>query len=176
MARGINKVILIGNLGSDPEVRYLPSGNAVANLNVATSESWKDRQTGEQQERTEWHRVVIFGKLAEIAGQYLRKGSKVYLEGKLQTRKWQDQQGQDRYSTEVVIDINGQMQMLDGRGGSADYDSPGGAAPAPRQSPPPANAPAAGNAPASGRPAQPATGGGAQKPAFDDDFDDDIPF
>ena len=119
MARGINKVILIGNLGSDPEVRYLPSGNAVANLNVATSESWKDRQTGEQQERTEWHRVVIFGKLAEIAGQYLRKGSKVYLEGKLQTRKWQDQQGQDRYSTEVVIDINGQMQMLDGRSDSA---------------------------------------------------------
>ena len=119
MARGINKVILIGNLGSDPEVRYLPSGNAVANLNVATSESWKDRQTGEQQERTEWHRVVIFGKLAEIAGQYLRKGSKVYLEGKLQTRKWQDQQGQDRYTTEVVIDINGQMQMLDGRSDSA---------------------------------------------------------
>ena len=119
MARGVNKVIIVGNLGGDPEVKYLPSGNAVANLNVATSESWKDKQTGEQQVRTDWHRVVIFGKLAEIAGQYLHKGSKVYLEGKLQTRKWQDQQGQDRYTTEVVIDINGQMQMLDGRSDSA---------------------------------------------------------
>ncbi|WP_281648754.1 single-stranded DNA-binding protein [Parendozoicomonas sp. Alg238-R29] len=116
MARGgVNKVILVGNLGGDPEVRFTPNGNAVTNLSIATSESWRDKQTGQQQERTEWHRVVIFGKLAEIAGQYLRKGSKVYLEGKLQTRKWQDQQGQDRYSTEVVIDINGQMQMLDGR-------------------------------------------------------------
>lgn len=114
--RGVNKVILIGNLGNNPDVRFTPNGGAIANLSVATSESWKDRNTGQAQEKTEWHRVVIFGKLAEIAQQYLRKGSKVYLEGKLQTRKWQDQQGQDRYSTEVVIDgFNGQMQMLDGR-------------------------------------------------------------
>ena len=116
MARGVNKVILIGNLGNDPDVRFTPNGGAVANLSIATSESWKDRNTGQQQDRTEWHRVVIFGKLAEIAQQYLRKGSKVYLEGKLQTRKWQGQDGQDRYTTEIVIDgFSGQMQMLDGR-------------------------------------------------------------
>lgn len=113
--RGVNKVILVGTLGRDPEVRYTPNGNAIANLSVATSEQWTDKQTQERQERTEWHRVVIFGKLAEIAGQYLRKGSQVYLEGKLQTRKWQDQSGQDRYSTEIVLDVNGQMQMLGGR-------------------------------------------------------------
>ncbi|HDS1207506.1 TPA: single-stranded DNA-binding protein [Shewanella algae] len=110
-ARGVNKVILVGNLGQDPEVRYMPNGNAVANITVATSESWKDQQ-GQQQERTEWHRVVMYGKLAEIAGEYLRKGSQVYLEGKLQTRKWQDQSGQDKYTTEVVIDMGGTMQML----------------------------------------------------------------
>ena len=124
MARGgVNKVILVGNLGGDPEVRYTPNGSAVTNLSIATSESWRDKQTGQQQERTEWHRVAMFGKLAEIAGQYLRKGSKVYIEGKLQTRKWQDQQGQDRYTTEIVVDINGQMQMLDSRseGGNAGY-------------------------------------------------------
>ena len=115
MARGVNKVILIGNLGSDPETRYTPNGSAVCNLTVATSERWKDKQTGQPQEKTEWHRVVVFGKLAEIASQYLAKGSKVYIEGKLQTRKWQDQQGQDRYTTEVVVDINGQLQMLDSR-------------------------------------------------------------
>ena len=114
MARGVNKVILIGNLGQDPEVRYMPNGNAVANVTLATSESWKDRNTGEQQERTEWHRVVFFRRLAEIAGEYLKKGSKVYIEGKLQTRKWQDQNGQDRYTTEIVAD---EMQMLDSRGG-----------------------------------------------------------
>lgn len=114
MARGINKVILIGNLGRDPEVRYTPNGNAVANISIATSESWKDKQTGEQQERTEWHRVVMFGRLGEIAGEYLKKGSKVYVEGKLQTRKWQDQNGQDRYSTEVIAN---EMQMLDSKGG-----------------------------------------------------------
>jgi single-strand DNA-binding protein len=113
--RGVNKVILVGTLGRDPEVRYTPNGNAIANLNLATSEQWTDKQSGERQERTEWHRVVIFGKLAEIAGQYLKKGSQVYLEGKLQTRKWQDQSGQDRYSTEVVLDAGGQMQMLGGR-------------------------------------------------------------
>lgn len=117
--RGVNKVILVGTLGRDPEVRFAANGTAIANLNVATSEQWNDRATGEKQERTEWHRVVIFGKLAEIAQQYLHKGSQVYLEGKLQTRKWQDQStGQDRYSTEVVLDINGTMQMLGGaRGG-----------------------------------------------------------
>ena len=126
MARGgVNKVILVGNLGADPRVSYTPSGNAVANLSLATSESWRDK-SGEMQERTEWHRAVIFGKLADIAGQYLRKGSKVYLEGKLQTRKWQDQQGQERYTTEIVVDINGQMQMLDGRqeSGAAGDQSP----------------------------------------------------
>ncbi|WP_219017714.1 single-stranded DNA-binding protein [Shewanella algae] len=113
-SRGVNKVILVGNLGQDPEVRYMPNGNAVANITVATSESWKDQQ-GQQQERTEWHRVVMFGKLAEIAGEYLRKGSQVYLEGKLQTRKWKDQSGQDKYTTEVVVDMGGTMQMLGGR-------------------------------------------------------------
>ena len=113
---GVNKVIVLGNLGQDPEVRFMPSGGAVANLTVATSESWKDKQTGEQKEKTEWHKVAIFGKLAEIAGEYLKKGSKVYLEGSLQTRKWQNQQGQDQYTTEVVVQgFNGVMQMLDGK-------------------------------------------------------------
>lgn len=110
-SRGVNKCIILGNLGQDPEVRYMPNGNAVANITVATSESWKDQQ-GQQQDRVEWHRVVLFGKLAEIAGEYLRKGSQVYLEGKLQTRKWKDQSGQDRYTTEIVIDQSGSMQML----------------------------------------------------------------
>lgn len=117
MARGINKVILIGNLGQDPDTRYTPNGNAVVNLNLATDESYKDRQTGQMVPRTEWHRVVLFGKVAEVAGQYLRKGSKVYIEGRLQTRKWQNKEGQDVYTTEIVVDINGQMQMLDSRGG-----------------------------------------------------------
>ncbi len=126
--RGVNKVILVGTLGRDPEVRFAANGTAIANLNVATSEQWNDRATGEKQERTEWHRVVIFGKLAEIAQQYLHKGSQVYLEGKLQTRKWQDQTtGQDRYSTEVVLDINGTMQMLGGaRGGQGGAPMGGG--------------------------------------------------
>jgi single-strand DNA-binding protein len=115
MARGINKVILIGNLGADPEVRYMPSGSAVANISVATTESFKDRETGQQQERTEWHRVALFGRLGEIAGEYLRKGSQVYIEGRLRTRKWQDKQGNDRYSTEIIAD---EMQMLGGRGGA----------------------------------------------------------
>jgi single-strand DNA-binding protein len=113
MARGINKVILVGNLGGDPEVRYTASGSAVTNINMATSESWRDKQSGEMQERTEWHRVVMFGKLAEIAGEYLKKGRQVYVEGKLQTRKWQGQDGQDRYTTEVVAN---EMQMLGGGG------------------------------------------------------------
>src|SRR5579863_9793806 len=116
MARGINKVILIGNLGADPETRAMPSGSTVANLRIATSESWRDKQTGEQQERTEWHRVALFGRLAEIATEYLRKGSQVYIEGSLRTRKWQDKQGQDRYSTEIV---GNELQMLGGRGMSA---------------------------------------------------------
>jgi single-strand DNA-binding protein len=115
MARGINKVILIGNLGADPETRAMPSGTTVANLRVATSESWRDKQSGEQQERTEWHRVALFGRLAEIAGEYLRKGSQVYIEGSLRTRKWQDKQGNERYSTEI---IGNELQMLGGRGGA----------------------------------------------------------
>ncbi len=116
---GVNKVIIIGNLGKDPEVRFMPSGGAVANITVATSDTWKDKQTGEQKEKTEWHRVAIFGKLAEIAGEYLKKGSKVYIEGALQTRKWQNQQGQDQYTTEIVVQgFNGTMQMLDSRGGA----------------------------------------------------------
>lgn len=133
MAGSVNKVILIGNLGRDPEVRTMQNGNKVANLNLATSETWKDRQTGERREKTEWHRVVIFGPIAEVAERYLRKGSKVYIEGQLQTRKWTDQSGQDRYTTEVVVQgIGGVMTMLDspaggGRGaGGGDYDSAGG--------------------------------------------------
>ncbi|MEL6722488.1 MAG: single-stranded DNA-binding protein [Pseudomonadota bacterium] len=148
MARGINKVILIGNLGQDPEVRYMPSGVAVCNVSIATSESWKDKSTGEPVERTEWHRVVMFRRLAEIAGEYLKKGSKVYVEGRLQTRKWQDQQGQDRYTTEVIAD---NMQMLDGRaGGSADFAA---------------------------APAAPSGGASApQPPMANNGFDDDVPF
>jgi len=116
-SRGVNKVIILGNLGQDPEVRFLPNGSAVANITVATSESWKDKQTGEPKEKTEWHSVSLFGKLAEVAGEYLKKGSKVYIEGQLQTRKWQNQQGQDQYKTEVVVQgFNGVMQMLDSRG------------------------------------------------------------
>jgi single-strand DNA-binding protein len=162
MSRGVNKVILIGNLGNEPEVRYMPSGDAVANVSLATSESWKDKNTGEMQERTEWHRVVFFGKLAEIVKQYLHKGSKIYVEGKLRTRKWQSQDGQDRYTTEVVVDINGTMQMLDGRpgGGSSvafdDAPTRGQASSAPSRSGPP---PGASVQDSGGMP-----------------FDDDIPF
>jgi single-strand DNA-binding protein len=114
-SRGVNKVILVGNLGADPETRFMPSGGSVTNLRLATSESWKDKQTGQPQERTEWHRVVFFNRLAEVAAEYLRKGSKVYVEGSIRTRKWQDQSGQDRYTTEIV---GSEMQMLDSRGGS----------------------------------------------------------
>lgn len=117
-SRGVCKVILIGYLGQDPEIRYIPNGGAVANLTLATSETWRDKQTGEMREKTEWHRVVIFGKLAEIAGEYLKKGSQIYVEGSLQTRKWTDQSGQDRYTTEVVVNIGGTMQMLGGNGGN----------------------------------------------------------
>ncbi len=159
MARGINKVILIGNLGQDPEVRFTPSGTAVANLNLATTDTWMDRQSGQRQERTEWHRVVMFNKTAEIAQQYLKKGSKVYIEGRLQTRKWQDQNGQDRYSTEIVAN---DMQMLDGRSG----DFQGGSAPQNNydQNSAPQHAPAQNyptqNNPAQNSPAQNSQGGG----------------
>ncbi|MFP4602000.1 MAG: single-stranded DNA-binding protein [Halochromatium sp.] len=187
MAGGsVNKVILIGNLGVDPEVRYMPNGNAVANLRLATSESWRDKATGEPQERTEWHRVAIFGKLAEIAGQYLRKGSKVYIEGKLRTRKWQAQDGQDRYTTEIVVDINGSMQMLDSRGGGAGGgDASYGRAAGPTAAgagheEAPAGPAADTQAPAHPAPTQqaPAQQPPANQPTAgpDTDFDDDIPF
>lgn len=133
MSRGVNKVIIIGNLGNDPEVRYMPTGNAVANITVATSESWTDKNTNEKKEETEWHKVVFYGRLAEIAGEYLRKGSKVYLEGKLKTRKWQDQQGVDRYTTEIVAN---EMQMLDGKQeGQQAAQKPQQQRPAPQQQP-----------------------------------------
>lgn len=114
-SKGVNKVILIGNLGQEPEVRYMPNGSPVANITLATSEIWRDKQTGDNREKTEWHRVVLFGKLAEVAGEYLHKGSQIYIEGSLQTRKWQDQNGQDRYTTEVIVNVGGTMQMLGGR-------------------------------------------------------------
>lgn len=159
MARGVNKVILVGNLGKDPDVRYMPSGSAVTNVTIATSESWKDKQSGEKQERTEWHNVVFFNRLGEIAGEYLKKGSKVYVEGSLRTRKWQDKNsGQDRYTTEIVAS---EMQMLDSKGGGgygggqSQNQNQGGGAPSNQSQ---------GSAPASG---------GGQ--GFDD-FDDDIPF
>ncbi|UWS28999.1 single-stranded DNA-binding protein [Erwinia pyrifoliae] len=185
-SRGVNKVILVGNLGQDPEVRYMPNGGAVANITLATSESWRDKQTGETKEKTEWHRVVLFGKLAEVAGEYLRKGSQVYIEGALQTRKWTDQAGVEKYTTEVVVNVGGTMQMLGGR-------AQGGGAPAGGQG--------GGNNNGWGQPQQPQGGnqfsGGAQQsrpqqqqqqqqqpqqnsaPANNEppiDFDDDIPF
>ncbi len=128
MARGVNKVILIGHIGADPDLRYMPSGNAATTLSVATNESWKDKQTGERQERTEWHRVVCFNRLGEIAGEYVKKGSKIYIEGSLRTRKWQDQQGTDRYTTEIVAS---DIQMLDAKGAvpGADFDMGGMSAP-----------------------------------------------
>ncbi len=167
MARGINKVILIGNLGGDPETRYLPNGNAVTNLTLATSDSWRDKQTGQMQERTEWHRVSFFGKIAEIAGQYLRKGSKIYIEGRLQTREW-EKDGVKRYTTEIVVDMGGTMQMLDSRG-----DNEGGSRPAPaprpqQQAQPQQQQQQARPAPTVQQDAQPA-------PDYDS-FDDDIPF
>ncbi|WP_297766823.1 single-stranded DNA-binding protein [uncultured Alcanivorax sp.] len=173
MARGVNKVILIGNLGADPETRFMPSGGAVTNVRLATSETWKDKQSGQMQERTEWHRVVFFNKLGEIAGEYLKKGSKVYIEGSIRTRKWQGQDGQDRYTTEIVAN---EMQMLDGRGDGGGQgggyapqgnqggyqnqnENYGGGNAAPQQSQ---------------NPGQGQNQGGFSGPA--DDFDDDIPF
>lgn len=179
MARGVNKVILIGNLGQDPDTRYTPNGNAVVNLTLATDESYKDRQTGQLVPKTEWHRIVMFGKIAEIAGQYLRKGSKVYIEGKLQTRKWQNKEGQDVYTTEVVVDINGQMQMLDSRASEGGM-SQGAPAGRPQQSTPapaaqPQNSPSQSGGYNQGQnQSQPSQGSSMPEPV--DDFDDDIPF
>ena len=155
----VNKVILVGNLGKDPETRYAPSGDAICNITVATTDTWRDKASGEKREATEWHRVAFFGKLAEIAGQYLRKGSQVYIEGSLRTRKWQDKDGQDRYTTEIVAD---RMQMLGSRGGM------GGADAADMDSAPP---PSRGPAPSSGR----SSSGGKSGSKFDD-LEDDIPF
>jgi len=154
MARGVNKVILVGNLGQDPEVKYMPSGQAVCNISIATTDSWSDKATGEKQERTEWHRVVFFRRLAEIAGEYLRKGSQVYIEGRLQTRKWQDQSGADKYTTEIIAN---EMQMLGGRGGSGggNFDAP---------------AMDEGYGDSSSKPSS------KPAPSTADDFDDDIPF
>lgn len=159
MARGVNKVTLIGNLGADPEIRYTNGGSAVANIRLATAESWRDKESGEQQERTEWHRIVFFARLAEIVSEYLKKGSQVYIEGRLQTRKWQDRDGNDRYTTEIVAN---EMQMLGGRGGGGgaeggSYDSSSGGSRS--------NAPATAAAPA----------GATSEPPMDE-FDDDIPF
>ncbi|EOG6122128.1 single-stranded DNA-binding protein [Cronobacter malonaticus] len=149
-SKGVNKVILVGNLGQDPEVRYMPNGGAVTSLRLATSESWRDKQTGEMKEVTEWHSVVLYGKLAEVAGEYLRKGSQIYIEGQLRTRKWQDQSGQDRYSTEVVVNVGGTMQML---GGKQQSDQPKQQSQTTKQKPP-----------------------SQQSSVPPMDFDDDIPF
>lgn len=167
MARGVNKVILIGNLGADPDARVMPSGGSVTNISVATSESWNDRSTGQRQERTEWHRVVLFNRLGEVAAQYLRKGSKVYIEGSIRTNKWQDQNGQDRYSTEIIAN---NMQMLDSRGDGAGAQPSGGYANqapqgAPQQQPPQQQ-------PQSAQPSQ----ASAQPQGGSIDFDDDVPF
>lgn len=178
-SRGVNKVILVGNLGQDPEVRYMPNGGAVANLTLATSDSWRDKQTGEQKERTEWHRVALYGKLAEVAGEYLRKGSQVYIEGQLRTRKWQDQGGQDRYTTEVVVDISGSMQMLGGRQGSGAPAGGNTGSNAPQQGgwgqpqQPQENAAFSGGAQSAPRQQNNAPMPGNEPPM---DFDDDIPF
>lgn len=172
MARGVNKVILIGNLGADPETRYTAGGSAVTNIRLATTRSWRDKQSGEQQERTDWHRVVFFGRLAEIAGEYLRKGSKAYVEGRLQTRKWQGQDGQDRYTTEVVAN---EMQMLDSRGGgTGDFNPQSGGGSQYEPAAQPARAPQGQPAAA----AQPAPAAQSSGSGFDsgDDLDDDIPF
>lgn len=157
MARGINKVIIIGNVGGDPETRYMPSGGAVTNLTIATNESWKDKASGERKERTEWHRVAMFNRLAEIAAEYLRKGSQVFIEGKLRTRKWQDKNGQDRYTTEIIAD---EMQMLGGRTGPGNnnFDND-------QQ-----------NDMSSGLDQQPQESNDVARESGPDDFDDDIPF
>ena len=184
-SRGVNKVILVGNLGNDPEIRYMPSGGAVANITIATSESWRDKNTGEQREKTEWHRVALFGKLAEVAGEYLRKGSQVYIEGQLQTRKWQDQSGQDRFTTEVVVQgFNGVMQMLGGRqGGGQGMGAPMGGGQQQQggwgQPQQPAAAPQQNFAPQQQQQQQAPQQQAAPQPQYNEppmDFDDDIPF
>ncbi|AIA69867.1 single-stranded DNA-binding protein [Pectobacterium atrosepticum] len=164
-SRGVNKVILVGHLGQDPEIRYMPNGGAVANMTLATSETWRDKQSGEQKEKTEWHRVVIFGKLAEVAGEYLRKGSQVYIEGSLQTRKWADQAGVERYTTEVVVNVGGTLQMLGSRpnAGSNNQSAASTAWGKPQQP----------VAPAQSGPPQSQRSAGNEPPM---DFDDDIPF
>ncbi|ECF6016384.1 TPA: single-stranded DNA-binding protein SSB2 [Salmonella enterica subsp. enterica serovar Napoli] len=178
--RGVNKVILVGNLGQDPEVRYMPNGGAVANLTLATSESWRDKQDGEIREHTEWHRVVVFGKLAEIASEYLRKGAQVYIEGQLRTRKWTDQSGQDKYTTEVVVGQNGTMQMLGRRDSQPQQGSqPFSGQPQPQTPPPAAKgedkaAKGAGKAAKGKNAAAPQQPPAQPEPAYD--FDDDIPF
>lgn len=159
MARGLNKVMIMGNLGTDPEVRYMPNGGAVTNIRVATSESWKDKQTGEKQERTEWHRIVLYNRLAEIAAQYLRKGSRVFVEGAIRTNKWQDQSGNDRYTTEIIANS---MQLMDSKGSGGSPSS----APMDDEM---MNAP-----PAMGSQNKPASAKSAT--TLDEDFDDDIPF
>lgn len=179
MARGINKVILIGNLGQDPEVRFTQGGTAVANLNIATSDSWLDRNSGQRQERTDWHRVILFKKTAEIAQQYLKKGSKVYIEGRLQTHKWQDQSGQDRHTTEVVAN---DMQMLDSGGQQQTPQQSGYQQPPQNQQrgghrqPPPNNTGYCTQQPQGHRPPQGQQPYGAPDPSQYDDFDDEIPF
>jgi single-strand DNA-binding protein len=175
MARGVNKVILVGTCGQDPEVRYLPNGNAVTNLSLATSEQWTDKQSGQKVERTEWHRVSMFGKVAEIAGEYLRKGSQVYIEGKLQTREW-EKDGIKRYTTEIVVDMQGTMQLLGGR--PQNNDQQGGGGNSYQQSAPREQAPRPQQASRQPRSAPPQPQQQpAQQPAPDfDSFDDDIPF
>lgn len=173
-SKGVNKVILVGHLGQEPEVRYMPNGGAVANLSLATSETWRDKQTGEQKEKTEWHRVVVFGKLAEIAGEYLQKGSPVYIEGALQTRKWTDTQGLERYTTEIIVNVGGTLQMLGNRREASQ-------SPAPQTSgqPQQAAAPAA-KKPSKGKKSKTAAQPEPQPPQAGEfppmDFDDDIPF
>ena len=181
-SRGVNKVILVGNLGQDPEVRYMPNGGAVANITLATSESWRDKQTGETKEKTEWHRVVLFGKLAEVAGEYLKKGSQVYIEGALQTRKWTDQAGVEKYTTEVVVNVGGTMQMLGGRQGAGTGAPAGGGQGSnngwgqPQQ---PQGGAQAGNQFSGGQQSRPQQPQQNNAPANNEppmDFDDDIPF
>jgi single-strand DNA-binding protein len=160
MARGVNKVILVGNLGKDPESRYMPNGKAVTNFSVATTDAWKDKQTGEQREQTEWHNIVMYERLAEVAAEYLKKGSQVYIEGRLRTRKWQDKEGRDRYTTEVIAN---DMQMLGSRQGSGGGGSSGGGG---------GDFPRGGDTPSRAAPAS----AGTRAPAEESPFDDDIPF
>ncbi|ECV2308233.1 single-stranded DNA-binding protein [Salmonella enterica subsp. enterica serovar Javiana] len=186
-ARGVNKVILVGHLGQDPEVRYMPNGGAVANLTLATSEAWRDKQTGEMRENTEWHRVVVFGKLAEIASEYLRKGAQVYIEGQLRTRKWTDQSGQDKYTTEVLVNVGGTMQMLgrrDSQSQQGGQQFSGQPQPQPEPQTPPPAAKGEGKAPkGAGKSAKGKNAAPQQLPAQPQPpqnewppMDDDIPF